>query len=76
MLDRLPALARHLVLTLAAVLLSWAGSDVVPALVSSESDALRAVGAIVGALLPVVLSYVTTLTRQYGAGSDEVTPEG
>jgi hypothetical protein len=29
MLDRLPALARHLVLTLAAVLLSWAGSDVV-----------------------------------------------
>jgi len=64
MLDSLPPLARHLVLMLAACLLAWLGSDVVPFL--HDKGGLAAA---VGAFLVAALAVLTPLTRQYGVGS-------
>jgi hypothetical protein len=65
MLDRLPPEVRHLLLMLAASLLGWAGSDLVPGLQDR--------GGAAALLAPVVMTLVTILTpltRQYGVGSD------
>lgn len=64
MLDALPPLVRHLVLMLAACLLAWAASDVVPWLQGQGGLA-----AAVGAFLVAALAVLTPLTRQYGIGA-------
>lgn len=69
MLDRLPAIARHLIIlllgALASVLLQWAGTDLVPWLKSLDGP----VWSLVGALVAQVVLLLTPLVRQYGVGS-------
>ena len=64
-LDRLPASARHLLLALLPVLLTWLGTDVVPALQGRPG-----VAGVLAVALQAVLLWGTTATRQYGAGQD------
>ena len=61
----LPAPLRHLVLAIAAVLLAWLGTDVVPFL-QNESNIL---GAVSSAALLAFLAYATPLVTSYGVGS-------
>lgn len=61
----LPAPVRHLVLIVAAVLLTWAGTDVVPFL----QDQGSVVGAVVAAALSAVLAVLTPLVTSYGVGA-------
>lgn len=71
MLDTLPPVVRHLVLMLAAGLLSWASTDLVPLLQGQPGW-----GAVAGAVLTALIAYVTPLTRQYGIGSPDDTTGG
>lgn len=64
MLDSLPPMVRHLLLMLAATLLAWAGTDLVPWL-----EARPGVGAVAAALVTAAVAYATPLVRQYGVGS-------
>lgn len=61
----LPAPFRHLVLLVAGVLASWAGTDVVPFL-NNQSNVL---GAVASAALIAFLGYVTPLISSYGVGA-------
>jgi len=63
----LPAPFRHLVLVLAAVLLTWAGTDVVPFL-SNQSNVT---GAVLAAALTAVLAVLTPLVTSYGVGAQK-----
>jgi hypothetical protein len=62
MLDRLPALLRHAALVALAAVLGVA----VEALPSLDLDPVLA--SIVGAVLTLLVAWVTPLTRQYGIG--------
>ena len=64
MLDKLPAWARHLALLVFTAVLTWAGTDLVPAL--EDQPGLAGVAAVV---LTMALAWLTPLTRQYGTGS-------
>lgn len=66
MLDEMSPLTRHLTLLALAVLLTWAGDEVVPWL--HDRGGLSAA---VGALVTAVVAVVTPLTRQYGVGADD-----
>lgn len=66
-LDRLPAWARHLLLMLAASLLAWAGTDLVP-LLRDQGGLWAALGV---PLVLLLLNAGTGLTRQYGARSGD-----
>jgi len=70
MLDRLPPQLRHLLLMLAASLLAWAGSDLVPWLRDEPAAAAWA-----APLVVLLVNVLTPLTRQYGVGSDPVETE-
>lgn len=61
----LPAPVRHLLLLAAVLVLSWVGTDVIPALQDGDST----VGVIVAAALTAVLAYVTPLVTSYGVGA-------
>lgn len=63
MLDKLPPAVRHFSLMLIAALLAW-GVDTLPRL---NIDPILA--SLCGAVLTMVIAYVTPLTRQYGVGS-------
>lgn len=63
MLDKLPAWARHLALVVLAAVLTWAGTDLVPAL--QGQPGLAGVAAV---LITMLLAWLTPLTRQYGVG--------
>lgn len=60
---RLPAPARHLTLAILTVLLTWAGSDVIPALQGQTGGA-----ALVAGLLAAGLAVLTPLVNSYGVG--------
>ena len=62
MLDRFPPAVRHLLLMLLAAVLTWLSMDFVP----NITGPLAAVG---GAVVSILLAWVTPLTRQYGVGS-------
>lgn len=59
----LPAPARHLILAVAACLLSWAGTDAIPAL-SGQTGAASLLAGVVAALLAAS----TPLVQSYGLG--------
>jgi hypothetical protein len=61
----LPAPVRHLVLLVAAVLLSWGATDLVPFL-ANQSNVL---GAIAAAAVTAFLAYATPLVASYGVGA-------
>lgn len=69
-LDRMPASVRHLVFACASVaalaFLQWvqAGGVEIP----------PPVEVMVAAVIPVLVAYLTPITRQYGVGSDKVGP--
>jgi len=64
-LDDLRRPVRHLVIALAAALLSWTGSDLVPVLRDHGPT-----GALMAALLVQVTLTVTPLVRTYGVGTE------
>jgi hypothetical protein len=64
MLDALPTWARDLVLMLAAALLGWAGTDLVPILHDQGGTAAVVAPIIVG----VINALTPQLTRAYGLG--------
>jgi hypothetical protein len=66
-LDALKPAVRHLVLMLAATLLAWGGTELVPAL-QGQGGIVATVGA---PLLTLLIAYLTPLTKQYGTASDE-----
>jgi hypothetical protein len=61
----LPAPARHLVLLVLSVVLSWASTELVP-LFANQSNLS---GAILSAALAAVLAVVTPLVTSYGYGA-------
>lgn len=65
MLDKLPPMLRHLVLMLAAALLSWAGTDLVPWLNGQPGW-----GALAGVFTAALIAYLTPLVKQYGLFQD------
>jgi hypothetical protein len=69
LLDRVPRIVRHLLIQLAAVLLAWGASDLVPWLGQHGG-----VAAIAGALLGQLLLIVTPLVRTYGVGQPAAGP--
>jgi hypothetical protein len=69
-MDGWPPQLRHLALMLAASLLSWAGSDLVPWLRDQP-----AVAAWAAPLVVLLVAALTPLTRQYGVGADPVAVE-
>lgn len=64
---RLPAPARHLLLAIAAVLLSWAATDAVPALSGQTGY-----GALLAGVLGAALAVLTPLVQSYGLGKADV----
>jgi hypothetical protein len=64
MLDKLKPALRHLALLAIAAVLTVVGNDVIPALKDQAG-----IASVVGALLTLLIAYVTPLTRQYGVGS-------
>lgn len=60
----LPAPVRHLALLLVSVLLSWAGTELLPVL----HDQSNLIGSLVAGLLAAVLAVVTPLVNSYGVG--------
>lgn len=70
-LDRLPAGARHLLLAVLPLVLTWIGTDVVPAL--HDRPVLAGVLAVV---VQAVTLWTTPATRAYGAGQDDEDVEG
>lgn len=61
-----PAPLRHLILLTAALLLSWAATDVVPALQGQTGW-----GALLAGALAALLAVLTPLVQSYGVGSAE-----
>ena len=70
-LDRLPAGARHLLLAVLPLVLTWIGTDVVPAF-----DGRPVLAGALAVLVQVVTLWATAATRQYGAGSAPTADEG
>lgn len=68
MLDKLSPAARHLALLVISAVLGWAGTDLVPSLQGNNPI----IATLVGALVTMLIAYVTPLTRQYGVGQDDV----
>lgn len=60
-LDRLPTWARDLILMIAAGILTWLGTDIVPMLQDKGGAS-----ALAAAALLLVINAVTPLTRAYG----------
>ena len=63
MLDRIPPVARHLVLMVLAAALTWVAGDFVPDMHPGP------LAAVAGAAATLLLAWVTPLTRQYGVGA-------
>lgn len=63
-MSTLPPIFRHLILVVLAAVLSWAGTDLVPAL-----NGQTGYGAILGALVTALLAYFTPLVQAYGVGA-------
>lgn len=61
----LPAPVRHSLLAVATILLTWGGTEVVPAL-ENESNLVGALGA---AIVGAVISVLTPLVNSYGVGA-------
>jgi len=61
--DSLPPFVRHGLFMLAATLLAWGSTDVVPFLNDQPGW-----GALAGTLLAALIAYFTPATRQYGVG--------
>lgn len=61
----LPAPVRHLILLVLGVLLTWAGTDIVPAL-NNQSNLT---GATLGALVTAIIGVLTPLIQSYGVGA-------
>jgi hypothetical protein len=64
MLDKLKPVFRHCLILVGMAVLTWAGTEFVPAL-QDQGGAAAAAAAVLSALL----LYLTPLTRQYGLGS-------
>lgn len=64
MLDRIPAVWRHLILMLAASLLGWASDNVL----NLGLDPI--VASLLGVVVATAIAWLTPLTRQYGVGND------
>lgn len=64
MLDKIPAVWRHLVLMLAAALLGWAADNVM----NLGLDPL--IASVLGVIVATGIAWLTPLTRQYGIGND------
>lgn len=71
MLDRLPRIWRHLLIQTIAVLLAWAGSDLVPWLRDRPDGWAALAGVILGQLLLVVTPLVRYLDPDATAGRHE-----
>jgi hypothetical protein len=61
----LPAPLRHLLLLVAAVVLTWLGTDILPFL-QNESNVT---GGLIAGLLTAFLAWATPLVSSYGVGS-------
>lgn len=64
MLDRIPAVYRHLIIMLIAAVLGWA-ADRIP-----ELGLDPMVASLAGVLVATAILWITPLTRQYGVGKD------
>lgn len=66
MLDRIPAVWRHLILMLAAALLGWASDNVL----NLGLDPM--IASLLGVVVATGIAWLTPITRQYGVGRDGV----
>lgn len=64
MLDRIPAVYRHLIIMLIAAILGWAADNVA----NLGLDPL--VASLLGVVIGTAILWITPLTRQYGVGED------
>lgn len=63
-MSTLPAIVRHLILLVLMVLVTWAGTDLVPFLQGQTGY-----GALLAALVAAALGYFTPLIQSYGVGA-------
>lgn len=67
MLDRIPAPLRHIILISAGILLAWA---------TDEATSLPApLPELAGVFLTMAGTYLTSITKQYGVGSNDFLDE-
>jgi hypothetical protein len=64
-MGKLPAGVRHLALAIAAVLIGWGGTDVIPFL----NDHAKFGGPLAAAVVGALLAYFTPLVNSYGVGA-------